>query len=348
MAFARPKPKPVEPWKGESKKSLDMAKELNARGMDCYIIKQMAGDTISIQEQMMFEGNRICSFQAWPSNAKAYAFQLARSGFYYSGEADEVVCFVCEGRIRDWQDKDIPMQKHIERYPSCPFVCGQISGVNLIPPTLDNNHTTICLMNRVDEVVKRTSETNRQIAAQQLSSEITNTMVSTTPGQVRPNYTQRMGVRKGVIAFRDENEREKSFEGFWSSTWPVMHNALAQAGFFYCGPEDMVQCAWCYGKLQGWEQGDNPLVEHARHFPSCPKFGDCKAVVDPKSLVTVNTGPREWCGDDLGILTVCPYNPQFAIEASRLESFRDKWPSNLPQMAQVLSSAGFFFCWLFG
>ena len=48
----------------------------------------------------------------------------------------------------------------------------------------------------------------------------------------------------------------------------------------------MVQCAWCYGKLQGWEQGDNPLTEHARHFASCPKFGDRKAI-NASSLVNV-------------------------------------------------------------
>ena len=53
------------------------------------------------------------------------------------------------------------------------------------------------------------------------------------------------------------------------------------------GPDDMVQCALCYGKLQGWEQGDNPLREHARHFSSCPKFGDRKAV-NASSLVNVH------------------------------------------------------------
>ena len=59
------------------------------------------------------------------------------------------------------------------------------------------------------------------------------------------------------------------------------------------GPEDMVQCAWCYGKLQGWEQGDNPLMEHARHFAACPKFGDCTAV-NASSLVNVhNTQGRQ-------------------------------------------------------
>ena len=49
----------------------------------------------------------------------------------------------------------------------------------------------------------------------------------------------------------------------------------------------MVQCAWCYGKMQGWEQGDHPLREHARHFASCPKFGNSKAV-DANSLINVH------------------------------------------------------------
>ena len=46
----------------------------------------------------------------------------------------------------------------------------------------------------------------------------------------------------------------------------------------------MVQCAWCYGKLQDWEQGDNPLKEHARFFASCPKFGE-RGKVNASSLV---------------------------------------------------------------
>ena len=42
-------------------------------------------------------------------------------------------------------------------------------------------------------------------------------------------------------------------------------------------------------------------------------------------------------------VTVHPCNPQFAIKALRLESFTGKWPSDLPQTAQIMSSAGFFF-----
>ena len=47
------RPIPNEPWKYGSQRFLDMAKELNAKGMDYSILKQMAGDTFTIVEKMM-------------------------------------------------------------------------------------------------------------------------------------------------------------------------------------------------------------------------------------------------------------------------------------------------------
>ena len=347
MAFAHPIS--LEPWKHGSQAFLDMVVEFDAKGMDYHIIKEMAGDPISRHEKMMFEGNRLLSFEFWPTNAKAYAFQLSRSGFYYNGEADEVICFACEGKIRDWQERDVPMQKHIQQFPNCPFVCGQIAGVNLLPPVFDENHPSIKLLMKTDEVVRRTTETSRLFAARHSTPEMSNMTASVTPRQImiRPVRTQNMDITRSAIAFCEENERRKTFEGFWSDTWPVSPKALAQAGFYYCGPDDMVQCAWCYGKLQGWEQGDNPLREHAKHFASCPKFGDRKAD-NASSLVNIHHTqedllPNNLSGDDLGILTVRPSNPQFAIEALRLESFKSSWPTNLTQTPENLSSAGFFY-----
>ena len=40
---------------------------------------------------------------------------------------------------------------------------------------------------------------------------------------------------QSAIALRDENERQKTFDGFWRDNWPISPKALAQAGFFYCG-----------------------------------------------------------------------------------------------------------------
>ena len=180
MAFMHPIP--LEPWKYGSQAFLDMVAEFDAKGMDYHIIKEMVGDPISTHEKMMFEGNRLLSFQLWPTNAKAYAFQLSRSGFYYNGEADEVICFACEGKIRDWQERDVPMQKHIQQFPKCPFVCGQIAGVNLLPPVFDENHPSIKLLMKTDEVVRKTTETCRLFAARHSTPEMANRTASLTPG----------------------------------------------------------------------------------------------------------------------------------------------------------------------
>lgn len=46
---------------------------------------------------------------------------------------------------------------------------------------------------------------------------------------------QMSAMQMSAIGLRNENDRRKTFEGFWSDTWPVSPKALAQAGFYYCG-----------------------------------------------------------------------------------------------------------------
>lgn len=45
---------------------------------------------------------------------------------------------------------------------------------------------------------------------------------------------------------------------------------LAQAGFFYTGDGDNMQCFQCGGNLRNWEPHDDPWVEHQLWFPNCP------------------------------------------------------------------------------
>ena len=56
-----------------------------------------------------------------------------------------------------FKEKDIPIQRHVQLYPNCPFVCGQIVGVNMSPPNMDDDHPIIQLMKQVDEVIKKVS-----------------------------------------------------------------------------------------------------------------------------------------------------------------------------------------------
>ena len=66
-----------------------------------------------------------------------------------------------------------------------------------------------------------------------------------------------------------ELKRLKSFST-WPSHYPVKPADLAAAGFFYKGSDDEVECFCCQGRVLCWDEGDVPLEEHQKHFPTCP------------------------------------------------------------------------------
>ncbi|XP_055683232.1 baculoviral IAP repeat-containing protein 5-like [Lutzomyia longipalpis] len=66
-----------------------------------------------------------------------------------------------------------------------------------------------------------------------------------------------------------EKQRLESFKN-----WPFKKNTscnsekMAEAGF-YCIGGDEAACFVCGKELDGWEEEDNPWVEHKKHAPQC-------------------------------------------------------------------------------
>lgn len=54
----------------------------------------------------------------------------------------------------------------------------------------------------------------------------------------------------------------------WDSQCPSIDD-LVRAGFFYANVGNVVTCFYCNGSLHKWGANDNPMIEHARWFPSC-------------------------------------------------------------------------------
>ncbi|VDI09323.1 Hypothetical predicted protein [Mytilus galloprovincialis] len=77
-----------------------------------------------------------------------------------------------------------------------------------------------------------------------------------------------------AISYATLAARIRSYSN-WTRTSPRPVD-LADAGFFYAGTEDVVQCFYCGLKLKSWDIFDDPWVEHARHGKNCPHVSNVK------------------------------------------------------------------------
>uniref|UniRef100_A0A336M319 CSON011155 protein n=1 Tax=Culicoides sonorensis TaxID=179676 RepID=A0A336M319_CULSO len=71
-----------------------------------------------------------------------------------------------------------------------------------------------------------------------------------------------------ITALNKEKQRRLTFsEWNYSSTDKLL---LAQIGFYFIGPTDLVKCYFCNVEIGMWQPDDNPVNEHLRWSQNCP------------------------------------------------------------------------------
>ncbi|XP_053308718.1 baculoviral IAP repeat-containing protein 7 [Spea bombifrons] len=76
----------------------------------------------AIYPEMMEERERLATYRDWPPNAGVTPDQLARAGFFYTGNRDKVKCFHCDGGLWNWERGDDPWREHAKWFPRCEFL----------------------------------------------------------------------------------------------------------------------------------------------------------------------------------------------------------------------------------
>ena len=74
-----------------------------------------------------------------------------------------------------------------------------------------------------------------------------------------PHHRQMSEMARRQMTFSKEN---------WTIESPSVDD-LVRAGFFHSAVGNVVTCFYCNGSLHKWGSNDNPMIEHARWFPSC-------------------------------------------------------------------------------
>ncbi|XP_027257432.1 baculoviral IAP repeat-containing protein 1b isoform X5 [Cricetulus griseus] len=184
------------------------------------------------------EEARLESFENWPFYAHGTSPRvLSAAGFVFTGKRDTVQCFSCGGCLGNWEEGDDPWKEHAKWFPECEFL--------------------------------QSKKSSEEIAQYIKSYE---GFVHVTGEHFVNSWVRReLPVVSAYCydsVFANEELRLDTFKD-WPHKSPGAVEAMVRAGLFYTGKSDTVRCFSCGGCMWKWEEGDDPLEDHAKFFPNC-------------------------------------------------------------------------------
>ncbi|XP_054853030.1 E3 ubiquitin-protein ligase XIAP [Eublepharis macularius] len=272
-------------------------------------------------QELANECSRLQTFSTFPSHCPVSALTLARAGFFYTGEGDKVKCFRCRATVEGWQHGDSAAGRHKTVSPNCAFINSVSVWRNGVPSVLPNSQQ------RTED---RLANTNWQQSSEPSSDLYADYLLRS--GQV-VDLSDSLYPRTPAMC--SEETRLRSFHN-WPTYALVTPADLANAGLFYTGVADQVECFCCGGKLKSWEPNDQAWSEHRRHFPRC-LFVLGHDVGNVESVLS-QSGHAELDRSEIPNVSL-PKNPSMAGYETRLKSFLTwRYLVSKEQLAQ----AGFY------
>jgi hypothetical protein len=98
---------------------------------NCHLVQTKKDELIC---RLKREDVRLGTFKNWTCT-EISAEELARAGFFYFNQEDQVQCIFCFGIIKYWQPFEYAMSEHRRLFARCPFVIGlPVGNIPIQPP----------------------------------------------------------------------------------------------------------------------------------------------------------------------------------------------------------------------
>ena len=204
-----------------------------------------------IDNDMENEDQRLRSFQrnnGWKGAVDPR--KLAEAGFYYTGIHDHVKCFACDVSLKSWLPSDDPVKEHLKIEPNCSYISRFTNkfSVSFLPSvSLQETGST---QPKFGQTLRSMSYDPSIVYRPQVSTPFNRAPVT------KPNYAS-------------EHARLHTFIN-WPKDCPVQPKELIDAGFYYTGNGDKVECFKCGIILANWVPQDTPWGEHEKWAKDCP------------------------------------------------------------------------------
>ncbi|XP_055704560.1 death-associated inhibitor of apoptosis 1-like isoform X2 [Phlebotomus papatasi] len=211
-------------------------------------------------EDLHREENRLLTFDNW--NVEFIdKRQLAMLGFYFLGYQDVVKCAFCRVEIGRWEPSDEVFTEHYRWSTNCPLLRRRpTANVPLDPEALNRVLPSVSY-----DTCGPCGVTQPRPA---VFAEAAHSAISTdtfTPAAVFYHNPPR---RCDYAELEIEANRLATFRE-WPRNLKMKPDELCDAGFFYTGIGDRVQCFSCGGGLKDWEDNDCAWEQHALWYDNC-------------------------------------------------------------------------------
>lgn len=222
---------------------------------------------------MRYEWLRLRTFSTITLRASLSPIRLARSGFYFTGNNQECVCFSCGIRNGDWTSDDVT-QTHRQLSPNCRYLI----GTNTTNVPIGSNASYESVPRNAEYSSNRPGFRRDSTSEQQQNTASRETFhIQSLPctSNRQPSNFRMDNLRDtldplGIVLDKPRYPcyavmatRVSSYQQ-WPSHLIQQPVNLSTAGFFYAGYGDYVRCFFCGGKsnllLQRmvWECGYSP------------------------------------------------------------------------------------------
>nr|BDT62319.1 MAG: baculoviral IAP repeat-containing protein [Melicertus latisulcatus majanivirus] len=220
----------------------DIIKIHKERGPDCSFAQELYGFE-SIQKFFASNSRLFKTYgrhNLYSEEYRLYTFidwphdwlspsSLSADGFYYTRQGDRVACISCRLVMSEFKKGCNIREEHKRLSPNCKFYERKTV-----------KYPTISFMFLYPDIPRITNN----------------------------NYGILEHHTSKHEHYLDIEKRLESFKG-WPHWLVQKPQDLAEAGFFYEGPNDSVRCFHCSGNIFNWEKEDIPWNMHAKWHPNC-------------------------------------------------------------------------------
>ena len=300
-----------------------------------FVDQQQSKQSSYLNESMQFEWCRLSSFASYP-NTNISVIKLAKAGYYYNGNGDEVICYFCKSKHKHWKSTDDPKEIHKEKAPECPFVIKHLTATSKqnhvqTIPACDGAHSSgeACGNATNAENLSVVSDKHcESVEEQRVNATRAYNENPLTVGRKNENTAQVDRNHEHIITVERNLASTRNSEITGNLVNNVSDRQRESVSSSHIGT-NQTQNIYSRNNTTGLIRIPDTNVVHQRRLTPTVK--------NSARSSASNSAPM-----NIGICLEKPKYPKYAIKTTRFSSFTN-WPTCLSQTPEDLVNAGFFY-----